>query len=48
MILEVANLFESHYNRDGQWFSDYTRRRFIAVKEKKKQAARNQDMSLKS
>ena len=30
---EVSELLEPHYNEDGQWFADYKRLRFIAVKE---------------
>jgi trans-aconitate methyltransferase len=33
ILSEITDLLEPHYNRDGQWFSDYTRLRFIAVKE---------------
>ncbi|ASU32724.1 class I SAM-dependent methyltransferase [Mucilaginibacter xinganensis] len=33
ILSEITDLLEPHYNKDGQWFSDYTRLRFIAVKE---------------
>jgi trans-aconitate methyltransferase len=33
ILSEITDLLEPHYNRDGQWFSDYKRLRFIAVKE---------------
>ncbi|RYE18754.1 MAG: class I SAM-dependent methyltransferase, partial [Sphingobacteriales bacterium] len=34
MLAEVTELLEPHYNENGQWYADYTRLRFIAVKER--------------
>ncbi|RYU90177.1 class I SAM-dependent methyltransferase [Mucilaginibacter terrigena] len=33
MLKEVTALLEPHYNENGQWYADYKRLRFIAVKE---------------
>ncbi len=33
MINEITNLLDPYYNRDGKWYADYKRLRFIAVKE---------------
>ncbi|GAA4922546.1 methyltransferase domain-containing protein [Mucilaginibacter defluvii] len=33
MLQEVTALLEPHYNEGGQWYADYKRLRFIAVKE---------------
>ncbi|MEO6150821.1 MAG: methyltransferase domain-containing protein [Mucilaginibacter sp.] len=33
MLAEVTALLEPHYNDNGQWYADYKRLRFIAVKE---------------
>ena len=33
MLAEVTALLEPYYNNNGQWFADYKRLRFIAVKE---------------
>lgn len=33
MLAEVTNLLEPIYNDNGQWYADYKRLRFIAVKE---------------
>lgn len=32
MLKEVTELLEPHYNEGGQWYADYKRLRFIAVK----------------
>jgi trans-aconitate methyltransferase len=33
MLKEVTALLEPHYNEGGQWYADYKRLRFVAVKE---------------
>lgn len=33
ILSEITELLEPYYNRDGQWFSDYKRLRFVAIKE---------------
>ena len=33
MLAEITDLLEPFYNKDGQWYADYKRLRFIAVKE---------------
>ena len=33
MFNEITDLLEPDYNKNGQWYADYTRLRFIAVKE---------------
>ncbi|GAA4328441.1 class I SAM-dependent methyltransferase [Mucilaginibacter gynuensis] len=33
MLAEVTALLEPHYNEGGQWYADYKRLRFIAIKE---------------
>ncbi|RYE12221.1 MAG: methyltransferase domain-containing protein [Sphingobacteriales bacterium] len=33
MLTEVTALLEPHYNEGGQWYADYKRLRFVAVKE---------------
>jgi len=30
---EIAHLLEPDYNEDGNWYADYKRLRFIAIKE---------------
>jgi len=34
MLTEITAILEPHYNENGQWYADYKRLRFIAVKEK--------------
>jgi len=33
ILKEITALLEPHYNDNGQWYADYKRLRFIAVKE---------------
>jgi len=33
MLKEVTAILEPHYNENGQWYADYKRLRFIAIKE---------------
>lgn len=33
LLEQIAHVLEPYYNRDGQWYADYVRLRFIAVKE---------------
>jgi hypothetical protein len=33
MLKEITALLEPHYNENGQWYADYKRLRFIAIKE---------------
>lgn len=33
ILKEITALLEPHYNKDGKWYSDYKRLRFIAIKE---------------
>jgi trans-aconitate methyltransferase len=33
LLQEITDLLEPHYNENGQWYADYKRLRFIAVKE---------------
>ncbi|OJW15090.1 class I SAM-dependent methyltransferase [Mucilaginibacter sp. 44-25] len=33
MLTEVTELLEPHYNENGQWYADYVRLRFTAIKE---------------
>jgi hypothetical protein len=34
ILAEVTALLEPEYNENGQWYADYKRLRFIAVKER--------------
>jgi trans-aconitate methyltransferase len=33
ILQEVTDILEPHYNENGQWYADYKRLRFIAIKE---------------
>jgi trans-aconitate methyltransferase len=33
ILTEITNLLEPHYNKNGEWYADYVRLRFVAVKE---------------
>jgi hypothetical protein len=32
ILNEITDILESDYNKDGEWYADYKRLRFIAVK----------------
>jgi len=34
MLTEITGILEPYYNENGQWYADYKRLRFIAIKEK--------------
>jgi trans-aconitate methyltransferase len=33
ILAEISDLVEPHYNKNGDWYADYVRLRFVAVKE---------------
>lgn len=32
ILTEITDILEPHYNHDGQWYADYVRLRFVAIK----------------